>query len=258
MKRALILALLGFCMLVGTEGDTSQMQQILAQQSTYQEKYEVPKLSYSHESLEPWMDGKTVEAHHEQVHKERAFNMNKLLKEWRKANSTPEVSKMSLLGILKNIEKVPEKWREGLRNNVGGYVNHIFTSVILSPNPKGEEESKSEVMGAMLKRSFGRSLHKMFNKTSMEVFGNGYVWVCRVPDKKYLTISTGLEERNPISHGMQPLFGIDLWEHAYWAKYGNNRDEYINNWWKLVDYDKVEQIMNWWIKMDENPHSVEL
>ena len=85
MKRAVILTLLGFCMLVGAEGDNSHMQQILAQQSTYQETYEVPKLSYSHESLEPWMDGKTVEAHHEQVHKERAFNMNKLLKEWRKA-----------------------------------------------------------------------------------------------------------------------------------------------------------------------------
>ena len=63
----------------------------------------------------------------------------------------------------------------------------------------------------------------MFNKTAGEVFGNGYVWMCRVPEKRYMTIFTGLEERSPISMGMQPLLGIDLWEHSYWSKYGNNR-----------------------------------
>jgi Fe-Mn family superoxide dismutase len=247
------------CVVVGVGGDETHVENMLSEiPAKYQETYTVPKLPYKYDAYEPWLDAKTVEAHHQQVHKERVFNMNKLLKEWRKSNSTPEISKLSLLGILKNIEKVPDKWREGLRNNIGGYVNHILTFAILSPNPKGEERNLSKVMTTIFKRSFGKktNFEKMFNKTSREVFGNGYIWMCRVPQKRYLTIFTGLEERNPLSaNGMQPILGIDLWEHAYWAKYGNNRDDYIRAWWHLVDYDKVEQIMDWWDKLDNGTHA---
>merc|ERR1711962_527492 len=226
---------------------------MLSRQQLYQETYEVPKLPYKYDAFEPWLDAKTVEAHYEQIHKDRLFHMNKLLKEWRKSNSTPEISKLSLIGILQNIEKVPEKWRDGLRNNIGGYLNHIFTFAVLSPNPTGAPKNWSKTMQGVWRRSFGsfRSMQRLFNETALNVFGNGYVWMCRVPEKRFMTIFTSLEERdNPLSMGYQPLLGLDLWEHAYWSKYGNNRSEYIRNWWKLVDLAKVETVLDWWWSLD--------
>jgi len=251
-------------LLIAVVGDTTanestqlHVEQMLSGQHKYQETYQVPKFPYKFDAFEPWLDAKTVEAHYEQIHKERLFNMNKLLKEWRNSNSTPDISMMPLIGILQNIEKVPEKWREGLRQNIGGYLNHIFTFAVLSPNPKGEERNLSDGIAAIVKKSFGKktNFQKMFNKTALDVFGNGYVWMCRVPERKYMTIITGLEERSPLTMGKwQPVLGIDLWEHAYWDKYGNNREDYIRNWWHLVDFDKVEQILDWWTKLDNPKH----
>lgn len=95
----------------------------------------------------------------------------------------------------------------------------------MSPNKKGIERNITEVMRSVLMRSFinQSNFEVMFNKTSLELFSNGYVWLVRVPNKRYLTVYTSHTEMNPISFGMQPLLGIDLWEHAYWSKYGNNK-----------------------------------
>jgi Fe-Mn family superoxide dismutase len=193
-----------------------------------------------------------MEAHHKQVAEERVFQLNRVLKDWRSSGVNATLAKMPIFGLIQNIDKVPVKWREDLRNSIGGYLNHIFYFVTMSPNKKGIERNITEVMRSVLMRSFinQSNFEVMFNKTSLELFSNGYVWLVRVPNKRYLTVYTSHTEMNPISFGMQPLLGIDLWEHAYWSKYGNNKEEYIRSWWKLVDFDKVEQVLNWWWSFD--------
>lgn len=219
-----------------------------------QTSYPVPKFGYPYDAFEPWMDAHTVEAIHQQIHKERAFQMNQMLKRLRNSSSPTavEVANMPLFDILQNMEKVPEKWRQDLANNIGGYINRLFFFAVLSPNPTGEERNATKIVWDVFRRSFVNfdKFQKMFNKTCLDMFGNGYVWMARVPKQRYMTIFSGLEEGIPLSRGMQPILGVDLWEHSYWTKYGNNKAEFIRNWWKLVDFRKLEAILNWWWSID--------
>lgn len=254
MANILLSIVLSTCvsMVVSRTAGKLHVDIMLSGLEKYSETYPIPRLHYKYDAFEPWLDAKTLEAHHKQVHQERAFQLTRLLKEWRAADVNSTVGKLPLFGLLQNIDKVPVKWREDLRNNIGGYLNHIFYFATLSPNQNGTERNMSETMKSVLMRSFVNvtNFQKMFNKSASQLFSNGYIWLVRVPKQRYLTIFTAHTEMNPVNSGMQPILGIDLWEHSYWTKYGNNREEYIRNWWKLVDYEKVEQILNWWWSFD--------
>jgi len=218
----------------------------------FQESYPLPKLPYKYDAFEPWIDEATMKAHHSEVHADRTLKMNQQLQEWRKSGENPALAKSSILEIIKNIHQVPELWREPLRNSIGGYLNHIFYFATLSPNPEGKERKLSSSLSYAINYSFVNftNFQKTFNKAATDVFSTGYVWLVRIPRYRYLTTYVGLQEANPWSVNYQPILGLDLWEHTFFTKYGKDRDEYIRNWWKLVDFDKVEEVLNWWWSFD--------
>jgi len=216
----------------------------------YQESYPLPTLPYKYDALEPYIDQHTLKEHHLGVHAKHTLNMNKVLKEWRASNESTELSKKSLLEIMKNVKDIPPKWRNDCGNHIGGYLNHIFYFATLSPNPKGEarDPSNTKQMKKAFEHSFGtfEQFKKTFNSSMKEIFSTGFVWLVRVPQYRYLTIYYTVQESSPISVNYEPLLGLDLWEHASFEKYGTNRNLYIDNWWKIVDWDKVEELINWW------------
>jgi len=228
------------------------VERMLGNLHMYQETYLLPRLPYAYHKYEPWLDEYTIQQHHEGVQKGHTQQMNKLLKEWRASGIASELSRQPLFEVFKKIDQVPSAWREGLRISIGGFLNHIFYFAVLTPNPEGVKRNMSFVMEGVFNRSFFNhtNFQSKFNQSTNNIFGNGYVYMARVPEKRYMAIFSGVQERNPMERGMQPLLGIDLWEHAYWNKYQNDREKYVRNWWKLVDYDKVENVLDWWWSQD--------
>jgi len=229
---------------------TVSVEKMLKGLEKYQESYPLPTLPFKYNELEPYIDEHTLKEHHMGIHAKYTLQMNKDLKEWRASNETSELAKSSILDIMKNLKDVPDKWRHSLGNNIGGYLNHIFYFATLSPNPTGEKRdpSKTKQMSRAFEHSFGtfEQFKKNFNNSMKEIFSTGFVWLVRVPKYRYLTIYYTVQESSPISVNYEPLVGLDLWEHAHFSKYGNNRNEYIDNWWKVIDWDKVEDVINWW------------
>jgi len=222
---------------------------------TYQEYYILPRLPYSYSALKPWIDEKTMEVHHTGHHGAYTAKMNAALQEWRRSGEESDLASSSLLNIMKNIDRVPEKWKQAIRNNAGGYVNHIFFFSGLGPNPENTEQP----MPLTLLRTFRRSFHNYtefriwMSREALQHFGSGYVWLCRVPKQDYLTIYRTDKQICPISLGLQPLLVIDVWEHAYYLQHQYRKKDYIESWWNLVNWEKVERLYQWWMEL-EPPH----
>jgi len=221
----------------------------------YQDYYDLPKLPFSLDSLEPWIDAETMDVHFNGHHTSYMAKMNAALTEWRKSDPTDEFANKPLIDILQKVENVPTKWRVAVRNNGGGYLNHIFYFATMSPNPKGLDHTMPLGMLTTFRKSFHNFTHfqTWMNKEAMKLVGSGYVWLCREPRQGFLTIYSTKDQVSPVTYGLQPILVIDLWEHAYYLKHKNKRKNYIDNWWKLVDFSKVESLLNWWLAKD-NKH----
>lgn len=223
-----------------------------------QEYYDLPKLPYSYDSMLPWIDAETMKVHHSGHHRAYTAKMNAALQEWRASGEENELAKSSILHILKNINKVPEKWRTAIRNNGGGYVNHIMYFATMSPNPHGIDQTISPHLISQFQHSFHNVSYfkKWINDEALKLFGSGYVWLCRVPSHNFLTIYPTGDQISPISYSMQPILVIDVWEHAYYLKNQNKRKDYIQSWWNLVDWAKVERLHNWWKSLEPSHHEL--
>jgi len=222
----------------------------------FQEYYDLPELPYSLDSLEPWIDAETMNVHFKGHHASYMAKMNAALTEWRKSEPENELAKKSLVDILKDVDSVPEKWRNAIRNNGGGYLNHIFYFATMSPNPKGMEHTMPLGLLTNFRKSFHNFTHfqSWMSKEAMNLFGSGYVWLCREPNGGFLTIYATKDQASPITYGLQPILVIDVWEHAYYLKHKNKRKNYIDNWWKIVDFSKVEALLNWWLNFEKKSH----
>jgi Fe-Mn family superoxide dismutase len=197
-------------------------------------KFELPKLEYEYNELEPYIDSETMTIHHSKHHAAYVNNLNAALDKY------PEYYAKSLEELLLNLEELPVDIRVAVRNNGGGHLNHSFFWSILSKNFNSKPEGK---LHDAIIASFGslENLKEEFSKTAASRFGSGWAWLVIDKDGSLKLLSTPNQD-NPIVEGYKPILGLDVWEHAYYLKYQNRRPDYINAWWNIVNWDKVSKL----------------
>tara|TARA_B100001559_G_scaffold65766_1_gene53237 strand:- start:2778 stop:3380 length:603 start_codon:yes stop_codon:yes gene_type:complete len=194
--------------------------------------FELPKLQYSYDALEPYIDAKTMEIHHSKHHQTYITNLNKALE------SYPELFEKSLEDLLANLDQIPESIRVAVRNGGGGHYNHTLFWQIIGPKSNSKP---SENMNSLITDSFESfdNFKSEFNEKATKQFGSGWGWLCQDKSGKLVTLSTPNQD-TPISSGLNPVLGIDVWEHAYYLNYQNKRPDYINAFWEIINWEAVE------------------
>jgi superoxide dismutase, Fe-Mn family len=195
--------------------------------------FELPALPYSYIALEPAIDAMTLEIHYTKHHATYLKNLNAALDKY------PDIyaKSMSIAQILSDLSKVPEDIRTAVRNNGGGYYNHILYWSNMGPNAGGEPQGD---LATAINASFGNfaAFKQEVEKAGMGRFGSGWAWLSRKKDGSLMVHSTPNQDC-PLSEGHVPLLGVDVWEHAYYLKYQNRRADYLANWWSVVNWDEV-------------------
>jgi superoxide dismutase, Fe-Mn family len=193
--------------------------------------FEVPPLPYAYDALEPTIDAQTMTLHHDKHHATYVQNLNAAIEKH------PELAGKSAEELVRNLGSVPEDIRAAVRNNGGGHVNHSMFWTIMAP---GESRQPSGQLADALRSTFGdlEAFKKLFSETGVKQFGSGWVWLVRSRDGK-LSVTSTANQDNPMSNGLEPIMGNDVWEHAYYLKYQNRRADYLNAWWNVVDWDAV-------------------
>jgi superoxide dismutase, Fe-Mn family len=196
--------------------------------------YELPPLPYAFDALEPHIDAKTMEIHHDKHHATYVTNVNKALE------SHPELAARSIEDLVRDLNSVPEDIRTVVRNNGGGTLNHNMFWKMMRPGGGGEPTG--EVADA-IKGSFGdfAKFKEEFAKAGTGRFGSGWAWL--IAGKGKVEITSTANQDNPISEGKTPILGLDVWEHAYYLKYQNKRPDYIAAWWNVVNWDEVNRLL---------------
>jgi Fe-Mn family superoxide dismutase len=198
--------------------------------------YELPKLPYDYTALEPYMDAKTVEIHHDKHHATYTAKLNAALEKY------PQLGEQKIEELLSDLSKVPEEIRTAVRNHGGGYFHHNLWWDQLKVNPGQQAVGKS---GEAILASFGDfdSFKAKMSTAALNQFGSGWAWLSRKKDGE-LVIHATPNQDSPVSEGLHPLLTIDVWEHAYYLKYMNKRDEFVANFWNLVNWEEVERRFN--------------
>ena len=193
--------------------------------------FKLPELSYDFDALEPVIDAKTMEIHYTKHHQGYVNKLNLALEKY------PDLMKKDVDKILIDINKVPSEIRQAVINNAGGHSNHSFFWKILIRNGK-ESKRKKEI----IEKKFGdfEGFKMKFKESAMTRFGSGWCWLVINKNEELEIVSTANQD-SPLMLGLKPIFGLDVWEHAYYLKYQNRRDEYIDNFWKIVNWEKVEE-----------------
>ena len=193
--------------------------------------HELPKLQYNYDSLEPFIDAKTMEIHYSKHHKTYVDKLNAALEKH------PELQKKKVEELLMDLSKVPEDIRTPVKNHGGGHFNHSFFWQILKKGTK----CKGEIEKAIIKK-FGsfEEFKKQFSDKATALFGSGWTWLV-MNNKKELEIMQTSNQDTPISQGKKPLIALDVWEHAYYLKYQNRRAEYIEAFFSVINWDKVNE-----------------
>ena len=198
-------------------------------------KFELPKLLYGYDALEPYIDAKTMEIHHSKHHQAYVNNLNAALE---KHSELPE---MTIEKLLQSLDVLPEDIKTAVKNHGGGHWNHsFFWTVMQAPLNGGGEEPQGKIADA-IKKSFGdfAAFKDAFSKAAAGVFGSGWAWV--VNDNEKLAIIITSNQESPASKNQKPVLVIDVWEHAYYLNYQNRRPDYIAAWWNVVDWRAVEK-----------------
>jgi Fe-Mn family superoxide dismutase len=192
--------------------------------------FTVPSLPYAFDALEPYIDAKTMEIHHDKHHAAYVTNLNKALE----GNAALQAKPVE--DLIRNLDAIPEAIRNAVRNNGGGHWNHAMFWTIMKKGGGGEPKGD---LGAAIKAAFGSfaDFKTKLNAAAMGRFGSGWAWLF-FKDGKLVVDSTANQD-NPISSGGKPVMGLDVWEHAYYLKYQNRRPEYIEAWWNVVNWDAI-------------------
>jgi superoxide dismutase, Fe-Mn family len=193
--------------------------------------YELPKLPYSYDALEPHIDAKTMEIHYTKHHQTYVNNLNNAVK------GKADLEKKSVEDLISDLKAVPEDIRTVVRNNGGGHANHSFFWTIMGPNAGGEPKGK---LADDIKSTFGsfNDFKEKFAAAGAGRFGSGWAWLIKNKNGKLEVISTPNQD-SPLMDGNTPLLGVDVWEHAYYLNYQNRRPDYIKAWWNVVNWDAV-------------------
>jgi len=195
--------------------------------------FTVPPLPYSFDALEPYIDAKTMEIHHDKHHGAYVTNLNKALE------GHADLQAKSLEDLLKSLDPIPESVRTAVRNNGGGHWNHSLFWTQMKKGGGGEPQGD---LGSAIKSSFGSfaGFQEKFAAAGLGRFGSGWAWLI-VKDGK-LAIDSTPNQDTPFSLiGAKPVLGLDVWEHAYYLKYQNVRGDYIKAWWNVVNWDSAAQ-----------------
>jgi Fe-Mn family superoxide dismutase len=196
-------------------------------------KHVLPPLPYDYAALEPHIDVRTMQLHHDMHHATYVKNLNAALEK------LPEFQGRSAIWLLLNIDTLPELSRTAIRNNAGGHVNHSMFWQIMSPD--GDSEP-SDLLADAIKRDFGSidEFKAQFDEAGEKLFGSGWVWLADTPkDGGTLEILTTTGHDNPAAQGYFPLLVNDVWEHAYYLKHENRRGDYLKDWWSIVNWREV-------------------
>ena len=191
--------------------------------------YTVPDLAYPFDALEPHIDARTMEIHHDKHHGAYVTNLNAALEgtEW---------MDRPIDAVLANLEILPEDKRTAVRNNGGGHANHTLFWEIMGPDGGGEPSGE---LAAAISDTFGSldDLKAQVNDAGVKRFGSGWSWL--VWDGTGLQVLSTPNQDSPVSEGSTPILGVDVWEHAYYLNYQNRRPDYLTAWWNVVDWNAV-------------------
>lgn len=194
--------------------------------------FELPKLSYAFDALEPYIDARTMEIHLTKHHQTYINKLNEALEKH------PGMKDKSLDSLLSDLNAAPEDIRGAVRNHGGGTWNHNMFWEIMGPDAGGAPTGD---LAAALDSNFGSfdAFKSEFENAATGVFGSGWAWL--VKRGGGLAVVATPNQDNPLSQGMTPVMGIDVWEHAYYLHYQNRRPEYVSNWWNVVNWDAVAE-----------------
>eukprot|EP00742_Colponemidia_sp_Colp-10_P002398 GILJ01002556.1.p1 GENE.GILJ01002556.1~~GILJ01002556.1.p1 ORF type:complete len:241 (+),score=35.15 GILJ01002556.1:35-757(+) len=204
----------------------------------------VPPLPYDYNALEPFIDEPTMRVHHLGHHAAYAKKLSVALEELRRNPETKQLAKSGIDNILRHLDQVPSSLRNTVRNQGGGYVNHDLFWKIMSPNPAKINREPQGQLKKAIDHTFGsfEMFKQQFIKAASSVFGSGWAWLLVDQSNNSLQITATANQDTPASVEHQvPILGLDVWEHAYYLFYQNKRDEYISNWWYVVNWPQVEQ-----------------
>jgi Fe-Mn family superoxide dismutase len=197
-------------------------------------EYTLPPLPYAFDALEPHIDARTMEIHHDKHHATYVTNLNAALKD------KPELQGSTIADLeklLSNLNAVPEAIRPAVRNNGGGHLNHTMFWEIMGPNGGSPSGALADAINA----AFGGQdqLQAAINDAGAKRFGSGWSWL--VLDGGQLKVLSTANQDNPVSDGQSPILGVDVWEHAYYLNYQNRRPDYLKAWWNTVNWAAVAQ-----------------
>ena len=193
--------------------------------------FELPKLPYAYDALEPHIDARTMEIHHSKHHQGYTNNLNAAL------GKHPELAGKTVGEFLSDLSSVPEDIRTAVQNNGGGYKNHKIFWNIMSPDGGGQPSGE---LANEINAAYGdfESFKAAFGKAAATRFGSGWAWLSKKSDRS-VVITSSANQDNPIMEGLSPILGLDVWEHAYYLNYQNRRADYITAWWNVVNWDEV-------------------
>ncbi|HWA28964.1 MAG TPA: superoxide dismutase [Lacunisphaera sp.] len=198
--------------------------------------WDLPALPFATTALEPHIDARTMEIHHTKHHQAYITNAKNLLKD------QPALIARGPEALVRDLASVPEGIRTGIRNNAGGHVNHAFFWQLLSPSPARAPLPGGRLAGA-LTEAFGADLDgfkKQFADVALKRFGSGWAWLSAKRDGKLILHSTANQD-SPLSDGLTPIVGLDVWEHAYYLHYQNRRSDYVAAFWQVLDWGQAER-----------------
>lgn len=193
-------------------------------------KFKVEPLPYAYDALEPYIDKETMTLHHDKHYNTYVDKLNAAILKH------PELCFSSLEDLLANLDSIPTDIAQAVRNNGGGAYNHEFFFSIMTDNIT----NPSNELLISIERDFGSydNFKEAFKKSATEVFGSGWTWLVADNNGKLSILNTANQD-SPITLGLKPIIGIDVWEHAYYLNYQNRRAEYIDNWFNVVNWDKA-------------------
>jgi Fe-Mn family superoxide dismutase len=195
--------------------------------------FELPALGYATDALEPHIDARTMEIHHDKHHAAYTTNLNAALE------GHEDLQSKSIEELLGDLDSLPESIRTAVRNNGGGYANHNLFWEVIAPGGSGEENISAELKSA-IDAAFGSfdAFKEAFAKAAATRFGSGWAWLV-AEEGGAVSVTSTPNQDTPLNEGKTPILGLDVWEHAYYLNYQNRRPDYISAFWSVVNWKEV-------------------